>query len=105
MTRETKTTMITRRRRLFLLPAMVVVGVAVVGLLSPGAIYRTASASTADGATNALNPPDPIAYRSLPKSYIAPGEALFESNCSSCHGVDGTGTANGPNLVGVGPAT
>jgi ubiquinol-cytochrome c reductase cytochrome c subunit len=30
---------------------------------------------------------------------------LFEANCSSCHGVDGHGTANGPNLVGLGPAT
>ncbi len=97
--------MITRRRRLFLLPALVVVGVAVVGLLSPGAVVHTASASTASGATDALNPPDPVTYRKLPKSYIAPGEQLFEANCSSCHGVDGTGTANGPDLVGLGPAT
>jgi hypothetical protein len=51
--------MLTRRRRLFLLPALVVVGVAVVGLLSPGAVARTA-ASTGTGATNALDPPDPV---------------------------------------------
>lgn len=97
--------MVTKRRRFLLLPAMIVVGVALVGLLSPGALYRTASASTASGATNALDPPNPIAYRKLPKSYIAPGEQLFEANCSSCHGVDGTGTANGVPLVGLGPAT
>jgi ubiquinol-cytochrome c reductase cytochrome c subunit len=97
--------MTARRRRLFVLPALVVVGVAVVGLLSPGAIYRTTAASTASGATNALDPPDPIAYRKLPHSYIAPGEILFEANCSSCHGVDGSGTARAPDLVGLGPAT
>jgi ubiquinol-cytochrome c reductase cytochrome c subunit len=94
-----------RRRRIFLLPALLVVGVALVGLLSPGALYRTASASTSSGATDALKPPDPIAYRALPKSYIAPGEVLFEANCSSCHGVDGTGTGNGPVIAGLGPAT
>jgi ubiquinol-cytochrome c reductase cytochrome c subunit len=96
--------MFTRRRRLFLLPALVVVGVAVVGLLSPGAVARTA-ASTGTGATNALDPPNPITYVKLPKSYIAPGEQLFLSNCSSCHGPDASGSNNGPNLVGVGPAT
>jgi ubiquinol-cytochrome c reductase cytochrome c subunit len=105
MTRQSTRTKIMRRRRLFVLPALIVVGVAVVGLLSPGATSRTVSASTASGATNALDPPDPIAYRKLPKSYIGAGEQLFEANCSSCHGVDGTGTANGPNLVGLGPAT
>jgi len=104
MARKTHT-MVTGRRRLFVLPALIVVGVAVVGLLSPGAIDHTVSASTASGATNALDPPEPITYRKLPQSYIAPGEQLFEANCSSCHGVDGTGTANAPNLVGVGPAT
>jgi ubiquinol-cytochrome c reductase cytochrome c subunit len=94
-----------KRRRLFALPALLVVGVALVGLFSPGTTSQTVAASTASGATNALTPPSPIAYRHLPKSYIGPGEQLFEANCSSCHGVDGTGTANGPNLVGLGPAT
>jgi ubiquinol-cytochrome c reductase cytochrome c subunit len=98
MTREKNSTMVKRRRRLFALPALLVVGVAVVGFLSPGASTRAVSA-------NSLNTANPITYQKLPKSYIAPGEKLFEANCSSCHGVDGTGTANGPNLVGVGPAT
>jgi ubiquinol-cytochrome c reductase cytochrome c subunit len=97
--------MLMRRRRLFALPALIVVGVALVGLLSPGARSQTVAASTADGATNAFDAPNPIAYRHLPKSYIHPGELLFERNCASCHGVDGTGTGNGPNLAGLGPAT
>lgn len=29
---------------------------------------------------------------------------LFVSNCASCHGVDGTGTEDGPSLTGVGEA-
>ena len=102
---EARRSLVTKRRRLIALPALVVVGVALVGLFSPGATSQTVAASTASGATNALDPPDPIAYRHLPKSYIGPGEQLFEANCSSCHGVDGSGTANGPNLVGLGPAT
>jgi ubiquinol-cytochrome c reductase cytochrome c subunit len=102
---ETTKTMTTKRRRLLVLPLLVVVGVAVVGLLSPGAISRGASASTGTGATNALDPPDPITYHKLPASYVAPGEQLFEANCSSCHGVDGTGTANGPRIAGLGAAT
>jgi len=104
-TPETKRSLLAGRRRFFALPALLVVGVALVGLFSPGATSQTVAASTATGATNALDPPDPIAYRHLPKSYIGAGEQLFEANCSSCHGVDGSGTANGPNLVGLGPAT
>jgi len=105
MTPENDSALVTFRRRLLLLPALLVVGVALVGFLSPGATSRAASASTATGATNALDPPNPISYRGLPQSYVAPGEVLFEANCASCHGVDGTGGATGANLVGVGPAT
>jgi ubiquinol-cytochrome c reductase cytochrome c subunit len=32
------------------------------------------------------------------------GQALFEANCSTCHGLNAAGTANGPSLQGVGPA-
>jgi ubiquinol-cytochrome c reductase cytochrome c subunit len=99
---EKTTAMMTTRRRLFLLPAMVVVGVAVVGLMSPGA---TSASSTALAAANTLDTSNPITYTKLPQSYIAPGERLFEANCASCHGVDGTGGTVGVNLVGVGPAT
>jgi ubiquinol-cytochrome c reductase cytochrome c subunit len=63
------------------------------------------SASTKSGATNALTASSPITYHKLPKSYIAPGEQLFEQNCSSCHGVDASGTANGPPINELGSAT
>lgn len=32
------------------------------------------------------------------------GQRLFEAGCSTCHGLDGQGTDNGPTLQGVGPA-
>lgn len=34
----------------------------------------------------------------------AQGQALYEANCSTCHGLQGEGTANGPSLQNVGPA-
>jgi ubiquinol-cytochrome c reductase cytochrome c subunit len=46
-----------------------------------------------------------ITYTTPPASYIPAGEALFAQFCSSCHGSSAQGTAGGPNLVGVGPAT
>ena len=34
----------------------------------------------------------------------AQGQALYEANCSTCHGLQAEGTANGPSLQGAGPA-
>ncbi|MEE6274447.1 cytochrome bc1 complex diheme cytochrome c subunit [Georgenia wangjunii] len=36
---------------------------------------------------------------------VATGEALFTSNCSTCHGLDAQGTDIGPSLIGVGAAS
>lgn len=33
------------------------------------------------------------------------GRALYQANCASCHGQQGSGTADGPSLVGVGAAS
>lgn len=38
------------------------------------------------------------------KSQVAQGKALFDVTCSSCHGLNGEGTSQGPSLVGVGSA-
>jgi ubiquinol-cytochrome c reductase cytochrome c subunit len=35
---------------------------------------------------------------------IVNGKELFDATCSSCHGLDAEGTANGPSLVGAGGA-
>jgi len=46
-----------------------------------------------------------IIYVNLPESFIGPGQALFASNCSSCHGAQALGTERGPNLQGLGSGT
>jgi ubiquinol-cytochrome c reductase cytochrome c subunit len=61
------------------------------GLIATGAVYavlapRSASASTASA------------------DQIADGKKLFQANCSSCHGLNAEGTADGPSLAGVGAA-
>jgi len=94
-------------RTRYLLPGLLVAGVAVIGLLTSGASASgaatppTKSASkSAESATSS-----PITYKLPPSSYIAPGQTLFELNCSSCHGADASGTDRAPNLQGLGPAT
>src|SRR5664279_2162954 len=44
-------------------------------------------------------------YVSLPKAFVAPGEALFAANCSTCHGAQALGTTRAPNLQGLGAGT
>ena len=95
-------------RARYLLPGLLVAGVAVVGLLTSGA--APSQAATPPAATKALSSAtraanDPITYHLPPSSYVAAGQTLFELNCSSCHGVDATGTDRAPNLQGLGPAT
>ncbi|MGD0320694.1 MAG: c-type cytochrome [Acidimicrobiales bacterium] len=96
-------------RARYVLPAMVVVGAGVAGLLTSGVAARSAAAGrdavTASQRAAATNPNDPISYRNLPRSYIAPGQALFEANCASCHGTDALGSAVAPPIQGLGPAT
>lgn len=36
---------------------------------------------------------------------VEAGKALFEANCSTCHGLDGEGTDIAPSLIGVGAAS
>jgi ubiquinol-cytochrome c reductase cytochrome c subunit len=71
----------------------------------PTAISAVASPSAAAASRPSSNQ-DGIIYSDLPASFVAPGEALYQSNCSSCHG----GQANGksgvaPNLLGLGAGT
>ncbi|MGD0378585.1 MAG: c-type cytochrome [Acidimicrobiales bacterium] len=111
----------------YLLPGLLVGGVAVVGLLTSGATASqaatpptTAPATTAPSSAAPVASPsaakvalksatsaasNTITYHLPPSSYIAPGQTLFELNCSSCHGADASGTDRAPNLQGLGPAT
>ncbi len=69
--------------------------VLLLGLLVIGAGY---AAITGPGSASAATPGAPSPQE------VAAGQALFARNCSSCHGLNAEGTANGPSLIGVGAA-
>ena len=52
----------------------------------------------------ALVPSGQVAADSGTSAQVAEGKALFQVTCSSCHGLNGEGTSQGPSLVGVGAA-
>jgi len=82
----------------------------------PGTVQATPSAVTAvpspsaAATSNAPANQTGIYYTELPTSFIAPGQALFSANCSSCHGAEANGVIPGrpqiaPNLQGLGAGT
>ncbi|MFN8125842.1 MAG: c-type cytochrome [Candidatus Nanopelagicales bacterium] len=72
-------------------PAAVLV-VIMVALLLTGGLYAVANRATEAQSAEA----DP--------TMLLNGKKLFLEGCSSCHGTDAQGTANGPTLIGVGAA-
>jgi ubiquinol-cytochrome c reductase cytochrome c subunit len=86
--------------------------VATVPGAQPGTVQQTptavspVAAPTAPAASNAPSNQDGIIYSDLPASFIAPGQALYQANCSSCHGAEANGKSGvGPNLLGLGAGT
>ena len=95
-----------RLRGRFVLPGLLVVGVALAGLLTSGASAASSSSSSSKAAAAAaLRTSSAVTYHLPPASYVAPGHALFQAYCASCHGTDAYGTDRAPNLVGLGAAT
>ena len=76
---------------------------AVVVVIVAGTVFVALTAAAAPRRTVATGPrpraetPDP--------HLVTKGRKLFQVSCSSCHGIDGRGTRNGPTLVGVGAAS
>lgn len=52
----------------------------------------------------ALVPASQVAADTGMSAQVAEGKALYQVTCSSCHGLNGEGTSQGPSLVGVGAA-
>lgn len=52
----------------------------------------------------AVAPTEQSAAEPNTSQQVAQGRQLFSVNCSSCHGLNGEGTDQGPTLVGVGAA-
>lgn len=51
-----------------------------------------------------VSPAPRVAADTGTSAQVAEGKALFTATCSSCHGLNGEGTSQGPSLVGVGAA-
>ena len=64
------------------------------GLVAAGVLYGTLSGGGASAAA-------PAAQDS---TQVAQGHGLFETSCSSCHGLNAQGTAQAPSLIGAGAA-
>jgi ubiquinol-cytochrome c reductase cytochrome c subunit len=63
------------------------------GLVAVGVGYAALAGGGASASAPAQN-----------TTQIAKGQALFESSCSSCHGLDAQGTSVAPSLIGAGAA-
>jgi len=72
---------------------------ATAALLGAGLILTGGAYTAIDQGTRAS-----AATESQSAETVARGEALFQSNCATCHGMNAVGTANGPSLIGVGAA-
>ncbi|ALU40171.1 cystathionine beta-lyase [Kocuria flava] len=73
---------------------LAVLALMVLALLLSGGLYAVATTTNeAKAQTQTYTAQD-----------IEEGEKLFIANCSTCHGLEGTGTPSGPSLVGVGAA-
>jgi ubiquinol-cytochrome c reductase cytochrome c subunit len=57
------------------------------------------------GAGVAATQPAPPGPPPPPSEDIAAGRALYETGCSSCHGLNGEGASLGPPVIGVGAAS
>src|SRR5690625_2114696 len=76
---------------------MVGVALLLLGLLLTGGLYSLASNINSASAYSQADYPS--------AGNIAAGEALFNANCASCHGIGATGGPAGPSLIGVGAAS
>ncbi|KYH44031.1 cytochrome c [Branchiibius sp. NY16-3462-2] len=65
--------------------------VLLLALVITGGLYAVLAPKDADAAASTADD-------------VAAGKALFLSNCATCHGLNATGTNEGPSLVGVGAA-
>jgi ubiquinol-cytochrome c reductase cytochrome c subunit len=70
------------------------VSLILVGLLTTGGAYALfTSTATADTGTSKTS-----------QATVNEGKKLFAANCATCHNVNGSGTTEGPSLIGVGAA-
>src|SRR5262249_12533469 len=64
----------------------------------PAALMLVGGNGSADAGT------PPVTLTVARADLVSAGQFLYEDHCASCHGADGTGTDQGPNIIGLGPA-
>jgi ubiquinol-cytochrome c reductase cytochrome c subunit len=70
------------------------------------AVFMTPALLAVLGGTGSAGAGTPPVSLSVARSDLeTEGQILYEERCASCHGADATGTAQGPNIVGLGPAS
>lgn len=67
--------------------------VLLLGLVTMGGMYAAVAPTSANAQASAASAKD-----------VEEGKRLFLANCSTCHGLNATGTSQAPSLVGVGAA-
>ncbi|ROQ40880.1 menaquinol-cytochrome c reductase cytochrome c1 subunit precursor [Frondihabitans sp. PhB188] len=94
---SSKATATAGRKRVGRRSPLATVSLIVVGLLTTGGAYAlftsTATAETGSGTTSAVS-----------QDKVNEGQKLFAANCATCHNMSGSGTTEGPSLIGVGAA-
>ena len=76
----------------------------VTGLHAATAVSAVKPVTKATNAASGANT-EGLFYVTLPKAFVAPGEALYAANCSTCHGPQALGSYRAPNLQGLGAGT
>jgi ubiquinol-cytochrome c reductase cytochrome c subunit len=69
------------------------------------AVFMTPALLAVLGGGSAGAGTPPVSLAVAQSDLEAQGQLLYEEHCASCHGADATGTAQGPDIVGLGPAT
>jgi mono/diheme cytochrome c family protein len=84
-------------------PALAMLAVAAIGACSKSSTTASTTPSPASApasATSAASAPA-AAARPFTAAMVAEGDSIFHArSCKNCHGPDGKGAANGPNLTG-----
>jgi len=80
-------------------PALALLALAALGACSKKS--ATTSPSPASAPTSSASPANNAAARPFTAAMVAEGDSIFHARgCKNCHGPDGKGATNGPNLTG-----
>jgi mono/diheme cytochrome c family protein len=81
-------------------PALALIALAAIGACSKQSATTTPSPATTPTSSASPAPTNTAAARPFTAAMVAEGDSIFHARgCKNCHGPDGKGAANGPNLT------